>query len=128
MKTPIGDISAFDTDAIGINADENSLKFDEDGRVTALATTINGFTVRAGCGETRFFKPGKILNPVDGELMVTVPLRLEFDYENKVTIIEEASGEKSFFSFSEAFAIFNIETSGCSPSSCASCSMCSGKK
>jgi len=125
LKTPIGEIMVFDTQAIGVNADDNSLRFDEEGRITALATSISGFTVSSCCGETRFFKPDEVINPLDGESMMIVPLRLEFDYENEVVVIQEASGEKSPFSFKESFIIFKAEVSGCSGLDCSSCSSCS---
>jgi hypothetical protein len=36
IETPIGDIEAYDPDAIGVNADRNSLGFDREGKVRSL--------------------------------------------------------------------------------------------
>lgn len=124
IKTPIGEIMAFDPSAVGLNADDNSLCFDDKGRICSLTTSINGFTVSRGCGETRFFKPSEIINPLDGESKMLVPLLLEFDYENEVVVIIGSEGEKSPFSFREPFVIYKAQLSGCSGTDCASCSVC----
>ena len=40
IKTPIGDITAYDVNSIGINADSNSIEFDEEGRIINLISSI----------------------------------------------------------------------------------------
>ncbi|MDR2295828.1 MAG: hypothetical protein LBD95_03435, partial [Clostridiales Family XIII bacterium] len=80
IKTPIGRIVAFDPDAVGINADSNSLAFDVRGRVTALRTVQNRVAVRTPDGRRRVFSPQEVINPLDGETMIPSGLDIAFDY------------------------------------------------
>lgn len=41
VETFAGTITAFDPDAVGVNADDNSLAFGADGSITKIATTLN---------------------------------------------------------------------------------------
>jgi len=80
MQTPIGALNAFDPNVIGINADINSLAFDEDGRVIALSTVLNSVAAQAEDGRTLRFAPRQVVNPLDGESMLTESLKISFDY------------------------------------------------
>ncbi len=124
VRTPIGAITAFDPSALGVNADENSLRFDEDGRITALSTSVNGIAVSVRRGEARIFRPGEFVNPLDGESKMLVPLRLEFDYENEAVVVISADGEMNSFGFGEQFAVFKAPLSSCGASDCSNCSFC----
>jgi len=127
VKTPIGEILAYDTGAVGINADSNSLRFDEEGRVTGLAASANRIAVREKGGAIHFFAPGEILNPLDGETKLTVALKIEFDYcAGRVTIVE-AEGASASFAFDDSYIIYRSEISACTGSDCSSCSLCNHK-
>jgi len=80
LQTPIGSINAFDPNVIGINADINSLVFDEDGRVIALSTVLNSVAAQSKDGRTLRFAPRQVVNPLDGESMLTESLKISFDY------------------------------------------------
>ena len=123
IKTPIGIIAAFDPNAIGINADSNSLVFDESGRVTALVTVSARVAVTEG-ERFKTFSPREVVNPLDDETMITEGLKISFDY-TKNTVTFEENAEKSTVSLNEGFTVipFNGNAFICSPSDCASCSM-----
>jgi hypothetical protein len=123
LKTPIGVIAAFDPNAIGVNADSNSLVFDESGRVTALVTVSARIAVTEG-ERFKTFSPREVVNPLDDETMITEGLKISFDY-NKNTVTFEENDEKSTVSLNEGFTVipFNGNAFTCSPSDCASCSM-----
>jgi hypothetical protein len=123
LKTPIGAIAAFDPNAIGVNADSNSLVFDVSGRVASLITVSNRIAVTEG-EHFKTFSPREVVNPLDDETMITEGLKISFDY-NENTVTFEENAEKSTFSLNEGFTVipFNGSAFTCSPSDCASCSM-----
>jgi len=123
LKTPIGAIAAFDPNAIGINADSNSLVFDVSGRVTSLVTVSARIAVTEG-ERFKTFSPREVVNPLDDETMITEGLKISFDY-NENTVTFEENAEKSTVSLNEGFTVipFNGNAFTCSPSDCASCSM-----
>jgi hypothetical protein len=123
IETPIGTIKAYDPGANGVNADSNSLCFDEKGRVIGLATSLNGFLVQTLSGEMRMFRPAEALNPLDGESVMIVPLKVGFDYEKNIVTIECADAETAEYSFNQRFTVFDSEM-GCSGSDCGSCRLC----
>ena len=56
IETPIGSINAYDADALGIDADKNSVCFDERGILTSLCT-FDIITVRKKSGEKEIIFP-----------------------------------------------------------------------
>ncbi len=123
LKTPIGAIAAFDPNAIGVNADSNSLVFDVSGKIVSLVTVSNRVAVTEG-ERFKTFSPREVVNPLDDETMITEGLKISFDY-NENTVTFEENAEKSTFSLNEGFTVipFNGNAFTCSPSDCASCSM-----
>lgn len=124
IKTPIGEINAYDINAIGVNADSNSVNFDEEGRLLSLITSSDKIAVQKPDGVMRFFVPIETTNMDEDDSAEIIPLKLEFDYENNsVTITDEKS-----YSFSISDCKFNIfkgtVSSECSPSDCANCNLC----
>jgi hypothetical protein len=45
VPTRAGEMTAYDPDAVGINGDANSLRFDDEGKVSRLVTTLTKLTV-----------------------------------------------------------------------------------
>jgi len=133
IKTPIGVIAAFDPNAVGINADSNSLAFDKSGRVTALVTVSNRVAVQTEDGHSLMFAPRKVVNPLDDETMITEGLAITFDYTNGIT--NGYTNGTVTFTENDKKSTFPIEASGftvvpysssaymCSPADCASCSL-----
>lgn len=78
VSTPIGTIRAFDSDALGVSGDANSLAFAPDGRLEALVSV--DCSVAVACGEKiRRFAPGKRQSLCEEGAMEPVPLRLRFE-------------------------------------------------
>ena len=78
IKTPIGDIDAYDINAIGIHGDTNSLNFYEDGSVKSLITLTNTITIKTPSGDDIFHSPKKIRLYSNSEVMDIITLKLEF--------------------------------------------------
>jgi hypothetical protein len=72
IDTPIGKISAFDTQATGITADSCSLVFSDDGKVKSLVTSSDRIAVQTPDGRLHFFNPIKRTSPLDDETEITV--------------------------------------------------------
>lgn len=127
LNTSIGVLTAFDPNAVGINADINSLTFDEDGNVTSLITVHNRIGAQTQDGRMHIFSPREIINPLDGETMITEGLKITFDYAANTVTFKESEREKTVPITNTAFTIIaHSATAGgmtCSPSDCASCSM-----
>jgi len=125
IQTPIGLISAFDPNAVGVNADVNSLMFDRQGRVVSLVTAGNRIAVQTEEGRFLTFAPREVVNPLDNETMITGGLAISFDYD-KGTVSFGESDEKSTFSVDKnGFTVIEYKSSVymCSPEDCASCSL-----
>lgn len=60
VKTPIGTMAAFDTTAIGVNADQNSLSFTTSGSIQSLVTSLNQVEVTTKDGSVYVFTPDMI--------------------------------------------------------------------
>jgi len=123
IQTPIGAIAAFDPNAIGINADSNSLVFDEDGKVTALTTAHNRIAAQTEDGRLQMFIPREVINPLDNETMITEGLRISFDYGADAVVFDD--GIKLPITGSNFTINAHTEPTSamCNPSSCASCSL-----
>lgn len=78
VPTPIGTVRAFDSDALGVSGDANSLAFAPDGRLEKLASVDCAVSVSCG-GQGRRFAPGKRPNLCEEDAVDPVPLRLRFE-------------------------------------------------
>lgn len=85
IKTPIGDIDAYDINALGIHGDTNSLNFYEDGSIRSLITSRNTITIKTPSGDAIFHSPKKIRLYSSSEVMDTITLKVEFK-ENIIII------------------------------------------
>lgn len=125
IKTPIGVISAYDINSIGINADSNSIEFDEEGRLIKLTTSSDKIAVQKEDGVMKFMAPIEKKSPLDEDEIQIIPLQIIFNYENDIATITD---EKSY-EFSMSKCKFNIlkgnQFPTCSPADCAGCSLCS---
>jgi len=123
IQTPIGEITAFDPNALGINADINSLVFDEDGKVISLITTLTKAAVQTADG-LLLFAPREVINPLDDETMITEGLKISFDYDADTVRFTEGEKETILPIGKNSFTISVYSTFAfmCSPHDCASCS------
>lgn len=81
VPTPVGPVTAYDLDAVGINGDRNSLAFAPDGTVERVATSLTKLIATHPDGSTETFSPGtreSLCGDADKE---PVPLLLEFTRE-----------------------------------------------
>lgn len=79
VSTPIGDIKAYDENALGINADKNSLCFCENGCISSLLTCSNKVTAFESNGEMSIIKPVIEPDPIDEEILSILPLKISFE-------------------------------------------------
>lgn len=85
IDTPIGNIDAYDINAIGVHGDTNSLNFYEDGNIKSLITSTNTITIHTAEGDSIFHSPKKIRIYANSEVLDTITLSIEFK-GNKVII------------------------------------------
>jgi hypothetical protein len=84
IQTPIGAVIAYDSAALEVDADNNSLKLDKTGRLISLTTSGDIIVVKNAKGETKPIFP-KLRQGLEADEMVNVPIKLRF-YENTVII------------------------------------------
>jgi hypothetical protein len=124
IQTPIGALTAFDPNAMGVNADINSLVFDESGKVISLTTVHNRVAAQMAV-ERLLFTPWEVVNPLDGESMITEGLKISFNYGADTVQFTEGEKETTLPLPNSAFTItaHSASTFTCSPADCASCSL-----
>lgn len=125
IKTPIGTISAYNPNAVGINADSNSLVLDTSGRVSSLMTVSNRIAVQTADERFITFTPREVINPLDDETMMTEALRVSFDYDEGTVTLAGGSDEATFPVADSGFTVapHTCVEQTCSPTDCASCSI-----
>lgn len=121
IQTPIGTITAFDSEAVGLTADSNSLVFDRAGRLLSLVTTMNRIGVQSKDDRFLWYAPSVFRPSSEEETEVLRGLRLAFT-EHGVRM----NGEEEFLLSDTGFTIlpFLSGASSCSPTDCANCSLC----
>jgi hypothetical protein len=83
VKTPIGVLTAFDLDAIGVTGDANSLVFAQNGAVSSLKTTKDSITVYQKSGDAvGRFEPALVLSHFSDDQPAVEPLELSFENGN----------------------------------------------
>lgn len=88
INTPIGQLDAYDINAVGIHADTNSLNFYEDGSIKSLITSTNTITICTLEGDSIYHSPKKIRLYANSEVLDTITLSIEFK-DSKVIIDHE---------------------------------------
>lgn len=128
IQTSIGQFSAFDSEAIGIHADNNSIRFDKEGRLTAFSTIENKVLVQTAQEEFLILKPMEKAHPLHDNERIRIAMKVAFNLDaNTVTI---ASDEESTFPLETTkFTVCKLESDhmGCTPADCARCSLCNSK-
>lgn len=119
IKTSIGSINAYDADALGIDADKNSVRFDERGRLTSV-TTFDTITVRKKSGEKEIIYPK--LRPGLTTEFEAVPIKLVFD--NDTVRINDGTKETVYRIAECKFLI--MRGNYMKAKSCEDCSSCNG--
>ncbi|NTV45141.1 MAG: hypothetical protein HGB11_01130 [Chlorobiales bacterium] len=78
VLTPIGKLSAYDSEPVGIHGDLNSLQFTENEEVEALSTTEYEVLVTTPDGITHVFYPGEKHSLCSDAVKVVVPMQIQF--------------------------------------------------
>lgn len=124
VETSIGSFSAYDSSAIGVNADSNSLGFDKEGRVTRLTTSFNKVLISPADAPMCTLSPLEVQSQMDPDETELLPLRIAFDYEHDKVIFTDNT-EHAFSISGSVFKVLpGAFDNGCSPDKCASCSLC----
>ncbi len=123
VKTPVGDIFAYDIDAIGIHADQNSLAFNPDGSMLGLITTHTGLCMMNNQGESTHIKPMEIESIIDETETTIMPVKISFSDSH----IQLSQGSIHHFDLSEhkiyPYLALQPDDAACG-GSCSSCSGC----
>jgi len=119
VKTPLGSINAYDADALGIDADKNSLRFDRTGRLISLVT-FDIITVRKNNGEKEIIYPK--LRPGLTDEFEKVPIKMVFD--NDTVSIDDGT-TKADYKISECTFLI-MRGNYTEAKICGDCSSCSG--
>jgi len=98
INTRIGELHAFDVEAIGINGDTNSLNFYEDGNLKSFRTSLDTITVKDGNGNVIIHEPGSKTNKFNPLAMDVVPLGIVFSLDKiKINENEYILEENEFY-------------------------------
>ncbi len=118
VDTPIGKIWSFDYDAIGINADHNSLRFNEEGILTGIKTSANSIYVK-NQKEEYLIEPQEVDSYIDMTDTSLIPLEILFQKDsiifNNGSILNFPNNKYSF----EIRRFDRMKAFGCS--ACSSC-------
>jgi hypothetical protein len=90
VQTPLGQMEAFDPQALGISADRNSLQFQPNGQIKALKSLVI-FEADGSQGKTVIY-PHSRPHPLDDYNRVHYPLAFEFS-EHTVTVSRDLPDE-----------------------------------
>lgn len=100
VETRAGTFTAYDPDAVGIHGDSNSLKFNAEGEVIALTTTLSRITATDHTGREFVFSPEyreSLCGDGDEEM---VPMKVDLS-DNGLTTCIGSDSERTFLDFSE---------------------------
>lgn len=122
ITTPIGIITAYDPDQIGINADRNSLGFAEDGRIQSLITCDHSVYVQTEEGVMEKYSPKVMAHPLYDDVLTVSGMKLKFDDSSNEVIIDNHRYSLENCGFT--IEAFQRPGAHCSPIDCANCSLC----
>ena len=125
VPTPIGLLKAYDAAAVGINADTNSLEFDESGSVCALTVPGTIFKATRSDGRAETVGPVMAVSPLDDESMIEIPVRVCFA---NGSVILSVNGQPNEYDLKSTQFIIEPKKqlpAKCSGGNCAACGMCS---
>lgn len=113
IDTPLGTITAYDPDVIGMHADLNSVQFSPSGGLLSLKSLATGITATGPDGTQTRLEPLVLESLLDASDTRIVPLKIDF-LENEIDVT--ALQTITFARHSHRFATFPVEvklTSGC---------------
>lgn len=125
VDTAIGTISAYDSRAIGIHGEANSLRFSTAGTIENVVSSSHRIKVFDKNGREYIYEPGRQANMFNPDVSDMVPLNIEF-LANKVRFnhSEEDEYDLADCSFFVEPLALPTENTCSSCSSCTACSAC----
>ena len=126
IASPIGNISVYDETACGVNGDDNSLQFEEDGSIISFKTSQAKIAAYPAGKCQHMIEPAALPSPMDPEMMVKVPMTVTIGSDRVFIDTQKCLYE---FGLSQTvFAVINDVagdyTNGSCGNDCGSCSMC----
>lgn len=127
FHTPLGELHAYHAAAMGIHADDCSLRFSRQGELQSLVTSKDCISFTTTTGKSASLKPFYRINPLTNESLELVPLKITFDAD-KVLFHHPAIWQETPIIFSRS-EITNItitelpKAEGCGLG-CAQCQKC----
>lgn len=127
VETPVGVLTAFDTDALGIQGDQNSLSFDPEGGFRTITTSSDSVEVVLPDHTAVRYAPGRRPDPLQDDHMILTPLRLTFTSDS---VSLDNGTQKGTYSLDTCcFRTLtgrgeSAETLRQSPMTCGDCSKC----
>lgn len=120
IHTPIGTIIAYDSQAIGIHGDTNSLQFHQDGTLKAIASSTDKIEIYDEAYNKITYSPQETVSALNSNRIDVIPLYLVFD-SGKVIINDEVAYniDRHSFVITHYFKKL-IKTCG----DCSKCSLC----
>lgn len=100
VETPIGKVTAYDNDAVGIIGDKNSLVFSENGKVRSITTMHTKLIVTDGKGNKKEVCPATRESLCGNEDEERVPMVIEF-FPEGIRVITEPSGSSNSYSYAQ---------------------------
>lgn len=119
VPTKIGKLTAYDCGAIGIHADENSLKFSESGEITGITTSTEKIIVQREGIPLTSVAPITKPSPLDENEFITIPVTVRL--ENGIVSLT-GDQEDTFPLETSAFTVIQRQNTACT--SCSDCSIC----
>jgi len=113
IDTPLGTITAFDPDVIGMHADQNSVRFSPSGELVSLKSIATGITATGPDGAQTRLEPLTLESLLDASDTRIVALKIDFR-ENEIDFT--ALQTTTFDRHTHHFATFPVAvrlTSGC---------------
>lgn len=121
IETPIGSMMVYDTTALGIHGDRNSLSFYEDGRIKSLISATDQVDIIDKDGHKTTVKHTLKQNLFNLEVMDILPLSVEF-FNDKVIFNKNKNSE--FVIGENAFIIKHKPLNVAKCGDCANCNAC----
>ncbi|WP_446898664.1 hypothetical protein ACSVC9_01705 [Clostridium sp. LBM24168] len=122
-RTRIGTIKAYDTGAIGIHGDSNSLVFSRKGEVESLVTSTDRIEVtNRKTGEKQVYRPMLKQSIINENSMEIIPLNIEFKGDK----VEFSNGFKHQFLYECKIDEYDFDIKTLSLNINSPCSSCTG--
>lgn len=122
LRTPVGLVRAYDVDAVTMQGDDNSVRFDEAGNLIGFATS--GEVIVAEPEGVRHRVSSRTRLALTADIPVKLPLHLTIDPDGNQVRINDGRRTSAFpLSTSRFLVLADIDTESLCPTSCDSCTL-----